>query len=97
MSGGGEEQGGQEGRGEGEGRSPRVRLRSEGVGMEEAASEEYLRQKWAQKRPGYLAGKGESVQIDAQETLLMSSCAYIVTITQQMYFDTDFLRRYPGD
>ena len=43
-------------------------LRPQGVSMEEAGSEEYLKQRWAQKREGFLAGGGESVLVNAQET-----------------------------
>ena len=45
-----------------------MRLRSVGMDMVEASSEEYLRQKWAQKRPGYMAGAGESAVVPARET-----------------------------
>jgi WD40 repeat protein len=56
-------------RGQGEGREEgAVPLRPQGVCMEEAGSMEFLTQRWAQKRPGFLAGRGTSAILDATET-----------------------------
>ena len=44
------------------------RLRPQGVGMDEAGSDEYLQERWRQKAKGFLAGAGETATIPAVET-----------------------------